>query len=80
MISIGKENKLRPEKVIEKAIAYFGPQGVGLDVEDSGKGCAHFIGGGGFVTVTACQGEKRTEVGVEAREWESQAKRFTMNL
>ena len=80
MISIGKETKLRPEKVIEKAIAFFGPQGVGLEVDDSGEGCAHFTGGGGFVTVTACQGDKRTVVSVEAREWESQVKQFTVKL
>jgi len=80
MISIGKETKLRPEKVIEKAIAFFGPQGVGLEVEDSGEGCARFAGGGGFVYVSACQGEKRTQVSVEAREWEPQAKQFVAKL
>jgi len=80
MISIGKETKLRPEKVIEKAIAFFGPQGVGLEVEDSGEGCARFAGGGGFVYVSACKGEKRTQVSVEAREWEPQAKQFVAKL
>ena len=80
MISIGKETKLRPEKVIEKAIAFFGPQGVGLEVDDSGKGCVHFTGGGGFVTVTACQGEKKTVVSVEAREWEPQVRQFIGKL
>jgi hypothetical protein len=80
MISIGKETKLRPAKVIEEAMAFFGPQGVGLQVDDSGSGCAHFTGGGGFVTVTACQGEKQTVVSVEAREWEPQAKQFTAKL
>ncbi len=80
MISLGKETKLSPGKVIEKAIAFFGPQGVGLEVEESGEGCARFAGGGGFVNVSACQGEKRTQVSVEAREWEPQAKQFTAKL
>jgi len=80
MISLGKQTKLGPEKVIERAIQYFGPQGVGLEVEESGTGCARFAGGGGFVSVTACKGETRTEVSIEAREYESQAKQFVAKL
>ena len=80
MISMGKETRLKPENVIEKAIAFFGPKGVGLEVDDSGEGCAHFSGGGGFVSVTACPGEKRTVVSIESREWESQVRQFTVKL
>ncbi len=80
MISLGKETRLEPEKVIEKAILFFGPKGVGLNVEDSGEGCASFTGGGGSVSVTTCRGEKKTQVDVEAREYESQAKQFVASL
>lgn len=80
MISLGKETRLQPTKVIEKAVRFFGPGGLGLEVRDEGEGCARFIGGGGYVSVTCCAGEKRTQVDVESREWDSQAKQFVAKI
>ena len=37
MISYGKETKLKPDKVIDKAVQFFGPNGLGLQVEDQGS-------------------------------------------
>jgi hypothetical protein len=76
MIHLGKESKLSPAKVLEKAVQFFGPEGVGLEVKEQDEGCARFEGGGGHVFVRVCEGEKGTEVDLEAREWEYQAKQF----
>jgi hypothetical protein len=76
MIHLGKESKLSPPKVLERAIEFFGPGGVGLEVKEQDESCTRFEGGGGFVFVRVCEGEKGTEVDLEAREWEYQAKQF----
>jgi len=78
MISLVKESKLVPSKVIDKAVAFFGPRGWGLEVTDRAECCAHFEGGGGHVSVQATEKEKGkgSEVTVESREWEHAAKEF----
>jgi hypothetical protein len=84
MIHLGKESKLSPTKVLEKAVEFFGPGGVGLEVKEQDEGCARFEGGGGYVFVRVCEEGpalsgvegKGTEVDLEAREWEYQAKQF----
>lgn len=80
MIHLGKESKLSPTKVLEKAIEFFGPDGVGLEVTEQDGGCARFEGGGGYVFVQVCEKEKGTEVDLEAREWEYQAKQFMREI
>jgi hypothetical protein len=49
MARYGKESKLSPAKVLEKAFEFFGPGGLGLEVKDPGEDCATFEGGGGHV-------------------------------
>jgi hypothetical protein len=56
MARYGKESKLSPAKVLEKALQFFGPGGLGLEVEEQGEGCVTFEGGGGHVFVQACEG------------------------
>jgi len=80
VISYGKETKLKPDQVIDKAVQFFGPSGLGLQVEDQGAGCVRFTGGGGYVYLSTCEGKKETEVSLEAREWEYQAKEFVGRL
>ena len=80
MINYGKETKLKPDQVIEKAVQFFGPGGLGLQVEDQGAGCARFTGGGGYVYLSTCEGAKTTEVSLEAREWDYQVKDFASRL
>jgi hypothetical protein len=80
MISYGKETKLKPDQVIDRAVQFFGPGGLGLQVEDQGGGCARFTGGGGYVYLSTCEGAKATEVSLEAREWEYQVKEFAGRL
>jgi len=78
MISLVKESKLTPAKVIELAEAYFGPGGIGLEVVDCAECCARFEGGGGHVFVQTAAGERDrgSQVNIEAREWERAAEKF----
>lgn len=80
MARYGKESKLSPTKVLEKAIEFFGPGGVGLEVKEQDEGCARFEGGGGHVFVRVCKGEKGTEVELETREWDYQVKQFMRKI
>jgi hypothetical protein len=80
VIHYGKETKLQPQAVIDRAIHFFGPTGVGLRMVDQGPACARFEGGGGYVSIACCKGEKRTLVDLEAREWEHYAGKFIGKL
>jgi len=62
MARYGKESRLSPDKVMEKALEFFGPGGLGLEVKDQGEGCATFEGGGGHVFVQVCEGGKGSEI------------------
>jgi len=78
MARYGKESKLSPDKVMEKALEFFGPDGLGLEVKEQDGGCATFEGGGGHVFVQVCESEKGkgSEVDLETREWDYQVKQF----
>jgi hypothetical protein len=76
MARYGKESKLSPDKVLEKALEFFGPDGLGLEVKEEVEGCATFEGGGGHVFVSACEKGKGSEVDLETREWDYQVKQF----
>ena len=76
MIHLGNESRLTPTEILERAVEFFGPDGIGLEVKEQDEGCARFEGGGGHVFVRACEKGKGAEVDLEAREWEYQAKQF----
>ena len=78
MIRMGKESKLVPAEVIEKAVEFFGPSGAGLNVVDQDACCARFEGAGGYVFVQTADIDDRggSNVTVEGREWEHQIKQF----
>lgn len=80
MINVRKETRLAPEQVVETAVRFFGPGGMNLKIEDRGAGCARFVGGGGYVSITACGRAEGTEVRLEAREWEFQTRQFAAGL
>jgi hypothetical protein len=69
----GASSRLPPEKVIEKAKAYFEKLGLKVISQEPGGICME--GGGGRVTVTAC-GEKETDVEILTEEWDYQVKQF----
>lgn len=75
------ETKLSPEEATERARAYFGEGGLGLDATEEAECCVTFEGGGGYVTVTASPGdEKRTEVELATREWDYHVKTFMRQI
>ena len=84
MARYGKESKLSPDKVLEKALQFFGPGGLGLEVKEQDECCASFEGGGGHVVVRASEKGpalsgvegKGSEVDLETREWDYQVKQF----
>jgi hypothetical protein len=74
---MGKESKLSPAQVIEKAVEFFGKQW-GMEVQEASDCCARFEGGGGHVFVDAggLSDGSGAQVDVEGREWEPQIKEF----
>jgi hypothetical protein len=76
MASYSKTSKLQPAKAMQEAVHYFGPGGVGLDVQECTDDCARFEGGGGHVLVQVCEANAGSEVELETREWDYDVQRF----
>ena len=77
MIRMGKESNRTPSEVIERAIDFFGPSGLGMNVQEQSDCCARFEGAGGEVVVQAVgTHQKGSDVTIEGREWEVQIKQF----
>lgn len=78
MIKIGKESKLTTSDVVDKAVEFFGPGGLGLEVVEKGDCCARFEGSGGYVFVDVADADRQdgSSVDVEGREWDFHIKRF----
>lgn len=75
------ETRRSPEQVLERALAFFGPAGLGLTVEGQNGCCLRLTGGGGEVLVQVGTAESgRTSVILETREWDYQAVRFLKTL
>jgi hypothetical protein len=80
MIRLATKTRRAPHEVLEAAAIFFGPGGLGFEVSERTETGASFVGGGGHVTVEARAAEGRTEVTVDAREWEHDARRFLTEL
>jgi hypothetical protein len=81
VITYSVESGLTPEQVMDRARQFFGAGGLGLEYDPSVPNCAYFQGGGGYVQVTATREPgRKTEVIVEAREWEHQARDFLQKV
>lgn len=76
MLRISKQVNLSPEKALQKAKEFFGPGGIGLEIEAECESNIRFAGGGGYVFVEACGLDKGAEITLETREWEYQVKEF----
>ncbi len=72
------KTELSVEGVFEKAITYFGEEGIGLELEEQTACCAYFSGAGGHVSITvdADANGDQTAVHLETREWDYDVKRF----
>ena len=84
MARYGIETKLNPADAIDAAVAYFGPDGVGLKIQDQGNNCVTFAGNQGYVSVSACQPEDGSSAGseleLETREWDYDVKHFMSKI
>lgn len=76
MARYGVETNKSPEEVIQKAVDYFGAEGLGLSVISEDQCCVTFEGGGGYVSVAASQEEDNSTVELETREWDYHVKKF----
>ncbi len=81
MLRIGTRTKLDPETTIERAVAFFGPDGgYGLKVNDRTDESVCFVDPSGGVDVYACAEENGTSVDLVSREWDSQVKEFIAKI
>lgn len=80
MLKLNVRTKHKPDEVVKRALAFFGPEGFGLKVTDQGDECASFEGGGGGITISACRDGEETSVDMETREWEGQVQAFALKL
>ncbi|MFP4170115.1 MAG: hypothetical protein ACLFUV_03730 [Methanomassiliicoccales archaeon] len=74
----GVSTKLPAEKVIEKAIDFFGNLGLELTQRSDDGLCLE--GGGGHVTLSLCPDGTGTEVEIETREWDRKVKEFIQRI
>ena len=68
--------QLTSQEIIDRAIAHFGPGGVGLQLTAQQQLTFVFQGGGGHVSVTIQPGADETVVDLETREWDYPVRQF----
>ena len=51
MLNLEIKTKLSPEEAVKQAVAFFGPDGYGLEVKENYKNHAYFVGSGGSALV-----------------------------
>lgn len=76
MLNMETKTKLGRDEIKMKMNAFFGPGGLGLELSEKGDDCYTYSGGGGFVEITLCDGDRETTVNMMTREWEIQVKKF----
>jgi hypothetical protein len=76
MYRITVATKLSPEEVIKEAVKFFGPDGIGLRVNDQDSTGARFEANLGFVAVDASTTEKGSSVDLVTEELEYEVKKF----
>ncbi|MGD2248938.1 MAG: hypothetical protein PVF58_11080 [Candidatus Methanofastidiosia archaeon] len=75
-----KNSQLSPGEIGEKAVSYFGPGGVGLEITEMARWLIRFQGGGGHVLIESTEKEDSTEVEIVTREWDYHVKEFMKTL
>jgi len=80
MLRIATKTKSTPEQVIEKAINFFGPEGLKLKITTQTETTASFEQDEGSVTVSATKDRGKTSVELTTRDWESQVEEFIMMI
>lgn len=80
MLRMEAKTKLSPEQAVKKALEFFGPKGLGMNVKEETPTCVYLEGGGGEVQVTACEEGKVTKLELVSREWDNQLKKFARRV
>lgn len=81
MLRMGKVTEHRPKEVLDKAAAFFGPQGVGLDIMPRSDQALEFNDSvGGFVLVQVAPQDEGTEIDITTREWDYDVRRFLREI
>ena len=65
-----------PAKVLERAVSYFGPGGLGLISQGIEDDCANFEGGGGHIAISTRKKDGKTDIELETQEWDIQVLEF----
>jgi hypothetical protein len=76
MLKMAARTKLEPEAVIKRALAFFGPEGHGLEIREQRADYICLEGGGGIVEVSVSAAAKGSSVEMVSREWDYQLKEF----
>ena len=81
MAKYGFESKMNPEKIVEKALNFFGEGGMNLNIVDQSACCAQFTGGGGHIDLFTISGKRgKTKVIIETREWDRDVRKFMVKI
>ncbi len=80
MIKVSKTTSLDMASVLDRASAYFGAEGLGLEEQEREDCRIVFEGGGGHVALTVRDGEEGRVVDIESREWDHPVKEFLGKL
>jgi hypothetical protein len=75
----GVQTKMKAGDVLKATIAYFGPEGLGLQVTQRSLISVRLEGGGGFVEVSVRPGQP-TDVDLALHEWEQHAATFMRKI
>ena len=80
MLHISKESNQSSGKVLQAAITFFGPRGVGLDLQSQSTGSLQFVGGGGNVLIQVAPTDFGSEVDIQTQEFEYQVEQFMQEV
>jgi hypothetical protein len=76
MYRITVETSLGPEQVVRQAVKFFGPDGIGLRINDQDSTGARFEAKLGFVAVDVSPEDKGSSVEITTEELEYEVKKF----
>lgn len=80
MISLVVKTSESPQKVIDIAVRYFGPNGLNMKIEEQNPESILFVKDNGNVEIVARKEDNTTSVEIVSREWEHQATEFTRRI
>ena len=80
MATFGLTTGLDSTEVVHRAVAFFGVEGIGLEVVLRGDCCVRFAGGDGHVQVTTWEASGETVVELQTVGWDGQMREFIRSL